>query len=44
MNDKVERMNEKYYDLKGQRVSQPHNGIFIEQQGEHGKSNKKVIK
>ena len=43
-NDSGEGMNEKYYDMKGQRVSQPHSGIFIEQQGENGKSNKKVIK
>ena len=43
-NDSGEGLNEKYYDMKGQRVSQPHSGIFIEQQGENGKSNKKVIK
>lgn len=30
------------YDLKGQKVSQPKHGIYIEQQG--GKADKRVIK
>jgi hypothetical protein len=40
--DNGQWMMENYYDLQGQKVTQPKRGIYIQQQG--GKTDKRVMK